>query len=306
MVRPHKELLRSDVILVSDTSMLGWDVPSITCGLRGLCYVQVTVTGPDRDLHSGLYGGAVADPAVVLSKMIASLTDADGRVTVPGFYDRVRELSPAERTDFGRAPFCEAAFCKSIGVRETAGEKGYSTMERIGVRPSLDVNGIWGGYTGEGAKTIIPSKAHAKISMRLVPDQDYREIGRLFAEHFRSIAPRSVRVDVEVLHGGFPYVCPTDLPAYRARCPGPSSGRSAGSLCRTIRAAASRSSARSRRSWASSRFCSDSGSTATRSTRRTRATDLRTSCAASRRSSGSTASSRQAGERCRAGLQVWS
>lgn len=138
--------------------------------------------------------------------MIASLTDADGRVTVPGFYDRVRELSPAERTDFGRAPFCEAAFCKSIGVRETAGEKGYSTMERIGVRPSLDVNGIWGGYTGEGAKTIIPSKAHAKISMRLVPDQDYREIGRLFAEHFRSIAPRSVRVDVEVLHGGFPYV----------------------------------------------------------------------------------------------------
>lgn len=155
----HKELLRSDVILVSDTSMLGWDVPSITCGLRGLCYVQVTVTGPDRDLHSGLYGGAVADPAVVLSKMIASLTDADGRVTVPGFYDRVRELSPAERTDFGRAPFCEAAFCKSIGVRETAGEKGYSTMERIGVRPSLDVNGIWGGYTGEGAKTIIPSKA---------------------------------------------------------------------------------------------------------------------------------------------------
>ena len=212
----HKELLRSDVILVSDTSMLGWDVPSITCGLRGLCYVQVTVTGPDRDLHSGLYGGAVADPAVVLSKMIASLTDADGRVTVPGFYDRVRELSPAERTDFGRAPFCEAAFCKSIGVRETAGEKGYSTMERIGVRPSLDVNGIWGGYTGEGAKTIIPSKAHAKISMRLVPDQDYREIGRLFAEHFRSIAPRSVRVDVKVLHGGFPYVCPTDLPAYRA------------------------------------------------------------------------------------------
>mgnify|MGYP000009269683 FL=1 len=212
----HKELLRSDVILVSDTSMLGWDVPSITCGLRGLCYVQVTVTGPDRDLHSGLYGGAVADPAVVLSKMIASLTDADGRVTVPGFYDRVRELSPAERTDFGRAPFCEAAFCKSIGVRETAGEKGYSTMERIGVRPSLDVNGIWGGYTGEGAKTIIPSKAHAKISMRLVPDQDYREIGRLFAEHFRSFAPRSVRVDVEVLHGGFPYVCPTDLPAYRA------------------------------------------------------------------------------------------
>ena len=141
----HKELLRSDVILVSDTSMLGWDVPSITCGLRGLCYVQVTVTGPDRDLHSGLYGGAVADPAVVLSKMIASLTDADGRVTVPGFYDRVRELSPAERTDFGRAPFCEAAFCKSIGVRETAGEKGYSTMERIGVRPSLALHGIWGG-----------------------------------------------------------------------------------------------------------------------------------------------------------------
>ena len=212
----HQELLKADVILVSDTSLLGWKTPSITCGLRGLCYMEIEVTGPNKELHSGLYGGAVADPAVVLSKMIASLTDADGRVTVPGFYDRVRELSPAERTDFGRAPFCEAAFCKSIGVRETAGEKGYSTMERIGVRPSLDVNGIWGGYTGEGAKTIIPSKAHAKISMRLVPDQDYREIGRLFAEHFRSIAPRSVRVDVEVLHGGFPYVCPTDLPAYRA------------------------------------------------------------------------------------------
>ncbi len=212
----HRELLRSDVILVSDTSLLSWDVPSITCGLRGLCYVEVEVTGPDKDLHSGLYGGAVANPVNVLSKMIASLVDEAGRVTIPGFYDRVRELTPSEREDFGKAPFCEASYKKSIGIAEVQGEQGYSTMERTGVRPSLDVNGIWGGYTGEGAKTVIPSKAFAKISMRLVPDQDYREIGELFAAHFRAIAPRSVRVDVRVLHGGYPYVCPTDLPAYRA------------------------------------------------------------------------------------------
>ena len=212
----HKELLRSDVILVSDTSLLSWQVPSITCGLRGLCYAEVEVTGPDKDLHSGLYGGAVANPINVLSKMIASLVDETGRVTIPGFYDTVRELTPSERDDFGKAPFCEAAYKKSVGIAEVQGERGYSTMERTGVRPSLDVNGIWGGYTGEGAKTVIPSKAFAKISMRLVPDQDYRAIGESFASYFRTLAPRSVKVDVRILHGGYPYVCPTDLPAYRA------------------------------------------------------------------------------------------
>lgn len=212
----HRELLKADVILVSDTSMLSWKTPSITCGLRGLCYVEVTVSGPDRDLHSGLYGGAVANPANVLAKMIAALTDEQGRVTIPHFYDGVRELTPAEREEFGNAPFCRPAFERSVGIPTIHGEQGYTTMERIGVRPTLDVNGIWGGYVGEGSKTIIPSKAQAKISMRLVPGQDYRRIGELFADYFRSLAPRGVRVGVKLLHGGDPYVCPTDLPAYEA------------------------------------------------------------------------------------------
>ncbi|MCC8020055.1 MAG: dipeptidase [Rikenellaceae bacterium] len=212
----NREMLKADIILVSDTSLLAWDVPSITCGLRGLCYMQVEVSGPDKDLHSGLYGGAVANPANVLAKMIASLTDSDGRVTIPGFYDRVRELTPQEREEFNKAPFDVEEFKKGIDIPDVAGEAGYTTMERTGVRPSLDVNGIWGGYQGEGSKTIIPARASAKISMRLVPDQDHKEIARLFGEHFAALAPSSVRVTVTPMHGGQPYVTPTDLPAYAA------------------------------------------------------------------------------------------
>lgn len=212
----NKEKLTADVILVSDTSLIAWDVPSITVGLRGLCYMEVTVTGPDRDLHSGLFGGAVANPINVLSGMIASLIDSNGHIAIPGFYDDVVELSAKEREEFNKAPFCEAAYMKSLNIKDVAGEKGYTTMERTGIRPSLDVNGIWGGYTEAGTKTVIPSNAHAKISMRLVPDQDYHKIAKLFEEHFRAIAPRSVSVSVKYLHGGYPYVSPTDMPAYKA------------------------------------------------------------------------------------------
>lgn len=212
----HQELLKADVILVSDTSLLGWKTPSITCGLRGLCYMEVEVTGPNKELHSGLYGGAVANPANVLAKLIAALTDEEGRITIPHFYDTVRELTPAEREAFGKAPFCEAAYRKGLGIRSTQGETGYTTMERTGIRPSLDVNGIWSGYTGEGTKTVIPAKACAKISMRLVPDQDYRQIARLFEEYMQALAPAGVSVNVRALHGGSPYLTPTDLPAYRA------------------------------------------------------------------------------------------
>ncbi len=212
----NRELLRADIILVSDTSLIAWEVPSITCGLRGLCYMQVEVSGPDKDLHSGLFGGAVANPANVLAKMIASLTDENGRVTIPGFYDKVRELTPKEREDFNKAPFDVEEFKKGIDIPDIAGETGYTTMERTGVRPSLDVNGIWGGYQGEGSKTIIPARASAKISMRLVPDQDHREIAGLFEKYFTELAPPSVRVKVTPMHGGQPYVTPTDLPAYAA------------------------------------------------------------------------------------------
>lgn len=212
----HRELVAADVILVSDTSLLAWDVPSITCGLRGLCYMEVEVVGPDKDLHSGLYGGAVANPANVLAKLVASLTDERGRVTIPGFYDDVRELTPQERADFNKAPFDAEKYKQALDIAEVAGEEGYTTMERTGVRPSLDVNGIWGGYTQEGTKTIIPSRASAKISMRLVPNQDWERIAELFERHFRAIAPPTVRVNVRKLHGGAPYVSPTDLPAYQA------------------------------------------------------------------------------------------
>lgn len=212
----HQELLKADVILVSDTSLLGWKTPSITCGLRGLCYMEIEVTGPNKELHSGLYGGAVANPANVLARLIAALTDEEGRITIPHFYDTVRELTPAEREAFGKAPFCEAAYRKGLGIRSTQGETGYTTMERTGIRPSLDVNGIWSGYTGEGTKTVIPSKACAKISMRLVPDQNYRQIARLFEEYMQALAPAGVSVNVRALHGGSPYLTPTDLPAYRA------------------------------------------------------------------------------------------
>lgn len=214
--RQHRKLLRADIILVSDTSMISMRTPSITCGLRGLAYMQVEVTGPDRDLHSGVYGGAVANPANVLARLVAGLVDENGRVTIPGFYDNVRELSAAERKAFNRAPFSLRDYKRSIGIGDVEGEAGYTTIERTGIRPSLDVNGIWGGYTGEGSKTVIPSKASAKISMRLVPDQDYRKIARLFERHFKAVAPKSVRVRVESLHGGMPYLAPTDMPAYKA------------------------------------------------------------------------------------------
>ena len=214
--REHKKLLKADIILVSDTSMLSMQTPSITCGLRGLAYMEVEVTGPDKDLHSGLFGGAVANPANVLTRLVAGLIDGNGRVTIPGFYDDVRELTPAERKAFNKAPFNLAAYKKSLKIGDVEGEAGYTTLERTGVRPSLDVNGIWGGYTGEGTKTVIPSKASAKISMRLVPNQDYRKISKLFERHFRKIAPKSVKVVVKSLHGGMPYVAPTDMPAYKA------------------------------------------------------------------------------------------
>ena len=212
----NKELVAGDVILISDTSMIAWDIPSITCGLRGLTYMQVEVTGPDKDLHSGLYGGAVANPANVLAEMIASLVDDKGHITIPGFYDDVRELSAEEREEFNKAPFSKENYMKGVGVEELAGEEGYTTPERTGVRPTLDVNGMWSGYIGEGTKTIIPSTASAKISMRLVPHQDYEKIAELFEAHFRAIAPPTVKVDVKFLHGGAPYVSPTDLKAYQA------------------------------------------------------------------------------------------
>mgnify|MGYP005963728185 CR=1 FL=1 len=215
-IKEHKELLKADVILVSDTSMLGADLPSLTTGLRGLAYWEIEVTGPNRDLHSGHFGGAVANPANVLARLVAGLVDENGRVTIPGFYDDVRELTPAERKAFNKAPFSLAGYKKSLSIGDVEGEAGYTTLERTGVRPSLDVNGIWGGYTEEGTKTVIPSKASAKISMRLVPNQDYRKISRLFEKYFRSIAPKSVKVKVKSLHGGMPYVAPTDMPAYKA------------------------------------------------------------------------------------------
>ncbi len=212
----NKQLLEADIILVSDTSMISFDTPSITCGLRGITYMQVEVTGPDKDLHSGLYGGAVANPANVLTQLVASLVDENGHVTIDGFYDDVRVLTDSERTELNKAPFSLDEYKRAVDVRDVAGEAGYTTIERTGIRPSLDVNGIWGGYIDEGTKTIIPSKASAKISMRLVPDQAFNKIAELFEKHFRKIAPRSVRVDVRFLHGGAPYVSPTDMPAYKA------------------------------------------------------------------------------------------
>jgi acetylornithine deacetylase/succinyl-diaminopimelate desuccinylase-like protein len=212
----NKDRLAADVILVSDTSMISETMPSITTGLRGLTYMEVEVTGPRHDLHSGLFGGAVANPANVLSKMIASLTDDKGRVTIPGFYDRVREVGAGERKKLSQAPFDVEKYKSSLGVGDVAGETGFTTTERTGIRPSLDVNGLWGGYMGEGAKTIIPSRASAKISMRLVPDQDHQEIAGLFEKHFLSLAPAGVSVKVKSLHGGHPYVSPMEMPAYAA------------------------------------------------------------------------------------------
>ena len=212
----NKEMLKADVILVSDTSMIAPDVPSITTGLRGLAYWQVEVTGPEADLHSGLFGGAVANPINVLSKMIAQTLDDEGRIQIPGFYDDVVEVSPEEREMMAKAPFSLQEYKDSIGVEELFGEAGYTPNEQTGIRPTFDVCGIWGGYTGEGAKTVLPSKAYAKISTRLVPNQDHNKIAQLFIEYFESIAPKSVKVKVDYLHGGPSYVCPIDLPAYRA------------------------------------------------------------------------------------------
>ncbi len=212
----NKELLKGDIILVSDTGMIAPDIPSITTGLRGLSYWQVEVTGPNRDLHSGLFGGAVANPINVLCNMIAQMQDEKGKITIPGFYDDVMDVSIEERELLGRAPFNLDNYKAAIDIAEVAGEEGYTTSERTGIRPSFDVCGIWGGYQGEGAKTVLPSKAYAKISTRLVPNQDNKKISILFKEHFESIAPKSVKVVVTPLHGGQGYVCPIDLPAYKA------------------------------------------------------------------------------------------
>ncbi len=212
----NKEMLKADVILVSDTSLIAPNVPSITTGLRGLAYWQVEVTGPSRDLHSGQFGGAVANPINTLCTMIAQMVDEHGKITIPGFYDDVMAVSPEERALLAKAPFNEEAYKKGLNVKELAGEEEYSTNERTGIRPSFDVCGIWGGYTGEGAKTVLPSKASAKISSRLVPNQDHLKIEKLFAEYFKSIAPKSVKVEVTWLHGGQGYVCPIDIPAYKA------------------------------------------------------------------------------------------
>ena len=212
----HRERLRCDVIFVSDTSMLGPDLPSLTTGLRGLAYWEVEVTGPNRDLHSGHFGGAVANPINVLCEMLARVVDGDGRIRVPGFYDDVEELPAAERAMLAAIPFDEEAYKQAIGVKALRGERGYSTLERNACRPSFDICGIWGGYTGEGSKTVLPSKAFAKVSCRLVPHQDHAVISRLFADFLQSIAPECVRVEVRPMHGGQGYVCPIDHPAYRA------------------------------------------------------------------------------------------
>jgi acetylornithine deacetylase/succinyl-diaminopimelate desuccinylase-like protein len=215
-VKENREKLKADIILISDTSIIANDIPSVETGLRGLAYMEVEVTGPNRDLHSGVYGGAVANPVNVLSKMIASLHDAYGKVTVKGFYDKVKELTVEERDSLEAAPFDEEVYKKDLDVDAVSGEAGYTTRERASIRPTLDVNGIWGGYIGEGSKTVLPSKAFAKISMRLVPDQDWEEISDLFTEHFKAIAPPTVKVKVSRHHGGQPYVTPMDSIGYQA------------------------------------------------------------------------------------------
>ena len=205
-----------DVILISDTSIISNDTPSITVGLRGLSYLEVEVVGPNRDLHSGVYGGAVANPINILTKMIASLQDENNHITIPGFYDDVEELSTSERTEMNKAPYDEEAYKNELAIGDIHGETGYTTLERVSIRPTLDVNGIWGGYTGEGAKTVLPAKAYAKISMRLVPHQNSHKITDLFTRHFESIAPDAVKVTVTPHHGGEPVVTPTDTPEYQA------------------------------------------------------------------------------------------
>ena len=214
--KENTEKLKCDTILISDTSIIANDVPSITVGLRGLSYLEVEVTGPNRDLHSGVYGGGVANPINVLCDMIASLMDENKHITIPGFYDNVEELSSEERSKMNEAPFSLEEYKADLEIDDVQGEAGYTTLERTSIRPTLDVNGIWGGYIGEGAKTVLPSKAFAKISMRLVPNQDPERITNLFAEHFKSIAPASVKVKVHPHHGGEPALTPTDTPEYMA------------------------------------------------------------------------------------------
>lgn len=215
-VAANHERLKADVILISDTAIIANDIPSIDTGLRGLSYHEVEVTGPNRDLHSGVYGGAVANPINILAKMIASMHDENNHITIPGFYDDVQELSQADRDELAKAPFDLNEYKKDLAINDVHGEKGYTTTERTGIRPTLDVNGIWGGYTGEGAKTVLPSKAFAKISMRLVPNQSSDKITKLFKNHFESIAPKGVKVEVRPHHGGEPIVVPTNSPAYLA------------------------------------------------------------------------------------------
>jgi len=215
-VEANKELLKADVILISDTAIIANDIPSIDVGLRGLSYMEVSVQGPNRDLHSGVYGGAVANPINILCQMIASMHDEFNHITIPGFYDGVHELSAADRAAMAQTPFDLEAYQKDLGIQSVHGEKGYSTIERASIRPTLDVNGIWGGYTGEGAKTVLPSMAYAKISMRLVPNQSSETITKLFTEHFKAIAPKGVKVTVKPHHGGEAYIMPTDSIAYQA------------------------------------------------------------------------------------------
>ena len=212
----HKEMLKADVILVSDTSMIAQDTPSITSGLRGLCYWDVEVTGADHDLHSGIYGGAVANPINILCKMIADLHDENNHITIPGFYDDVLVISDDERALMAQAPFNIEDYKKSLDIKEVHGEKGFTTTERTGIRPCLDVCGIWGGHTGEGSKTVLPSKAHAKISTRLVANQDFEKISKLFKEYFEAAAPKCVTVKVTPSHGGAAYVSPLEMNAYKA------------------------------------------------------------------------------------------
>ncbi|MGV3509438.1 MAG: dipeptidase [Sphingobacteriaceae bacterium] len=215
-VKANKERLKADVVLISDTAMISLETPSLETGLRGLSYLEVEVVGPNRDLHSGVYGGAVANPATILCQMIASLHDSNNHITIPGFYDDVESLSDAERKQLNNAPYNEEEYKKDLGVDELWGELGYTTIEHTGIRPTLEVNGIWGGYIGEGAKTVLPSKASAKISMRLVPNQQSDKITKLFKDHFESIAPKNVKVKVTPHHGGEPVVTPTSSIAFKA------------------------------------------------------------------------------------------
>lgn len=215
-VADHKELLKADCVLISDSAMISLETPSLDVGLRGLSYIEVEVTGPNRDLHSGVYGGAVANPITILAKMIASLHDENNHITIPGFYDDVLESTPAERELMAKAPFDEEAFKADLGIKELWGEKGYTTHERTGVRPTLELNGIWGGYTGEGAKTVLPSKAYAKISARLVPNQKSDKIAKMLIQHMEKIAPANVTVKATLHHGGEPYLTPLNSTAYQA------------------------------------------------------------------------------------------